>query len=58
MCPCTLKIGFEEKKPNTTCVGLAQENGFFSAKQSCAPVREECKKYDLTAIPYFWLCES
>jgi len=45
-----IKTGFEEKP---TLVGLAQQNGF--SQQSCAPAREECNKYDLTAASCFWL---
>ncbi len=50
--------------PYTKYASLAQENGFalayvlclprlIKAQQSCAPVREECNKYDLTTAPCF-----
>ncbi len=55
-------------KKKSIYAGLAQENGFFpegflsllklvksTGKESCAPVREECNKYDLPAAPWFWL---
>jgi hypothetical protein len=53
-------------KKKSIYAGLAQENGFFpegflsllklvksTGKESCAPVREECNKYDLPAAPWF-----
>jgi hypothetical protein len=53
----------DEEKSVYAC--LAQENGFspdcflsFAEagkrhRESCAPVREECNKYDLTTGPWF-----
>ncbi len=66
MWPWTLK--WDEEKSTYAC--LAQENGFSPAyllapeagkKRSQAVhllAREECNKYDLTTVPYFWLANQ
>jgi hypothetical protein len=66
MGPCTLKLD----KEKSTYAFVAQENGSSPpyllslltqvnsaccGTQSCAPAREECNKYDLTAHPSLFL---
>ncbi len=36
-------------------VQFADSGGVYGAAMMCTTPREECNKYDLTTIPYFWL---